>query len=118
MLDAKSKRLWFARYAASECNWARAVVMEKLARIEETEDKETHMWLTRAQTRDLYKSDAVGDAVCDECLNHPDQFEEHPTVPWMREAMMFYVPAPKTHKHRLRKILHLCKVTRNVLHVL
>ena len=49
MLDLKNKKLWFARYVASDCNWAKAVVMEKLARIEETEDEETHMWLTRAQ---------------------------------------------------------------------
>ena len=43
MLDLKNKKLWFARYVASDCNLAKAVVMEKLARIEETEDEETHM---------------------------------------------------------------------------
>ena len=55
-MDVKNNKLWFARYAASSCSWAKAVVMEKLARIEETEDEETHMWLARAQTRDLHKS--------------------------------------------------------------
>ena len=27
-------------------------------------------------------------------------------MPWVKEAMLFYVPASKQHKHRLKKILH------------
>ena len=57
MLDSKThKTLLFPRCAASVCNWAKTVVMAKLARIKETDDEETHAWLTHAQTRDLHKT--------------------------------------------------------------
>ena len=72
----------------------------KYEEILETDDVElsgkSHEWLTRDQVIEIYKSDAVGNSVCDSKMGNTKTSRPHPEVPWLEDARQYHVH-PCTH---------------------
>lgn len=99
------RKRWFHIWLESNRSWGKAIATEEARKEQEKTQEHKKVWMTLDQCKNVFKSQAVGQAIFDAARLNPSTWRPHPLVPHIQEAVQCKIAVEDAEFDRVRDII-------------